>query len=254
MNSSNDIGLTQESRTWRPSKREKWLAIRLLLPILLGCFISSTNAQVGPGGVTSIMFVPTANLLPEGHIAVGFGFIPKPYGRFIAPDHDNLPYFMTIGFLPFVEFSLRATQALKRGTGGIGDRMASVRVAVWRQKSNSPGLVIGLHDVTGIVRSKEWFHSFYLASTKSFDFGETIDLQATVGYGVDWFKSRGNEFEGLFGGLAMSFLKTIAIKSEYDSRRINVGIGVNLANHLNANFILLGGDKIAFGATIAQKL
>src|SRR5262245_4782666 len=63
-----------------------------------------SDAQIGLGGFSAVMTTPTARFLPDGHLAFGFGYIPAPYAIYERPQGlDNLAYFATIGFLPFVE-------------------------------------------------------------------------------------------------------------------------------------------------------
>lgn len=212
----------------------------------------STLAQVGLGGVDAVMTVPTAEILEAGYVVVGFGYIPKPHGIFLGPDHDNLPYFATFGFLPFLELSFRATKALNRNQGSIGDRMASVRIQFVRETTNRPAVAIGIHDVSALVRRKEWFHSLYGVATKSINLSY-FSIKTTVGYGVDWFTARRYEFNGIFGGVSLGFRDFFFIKAEYNDL-LNVGLGADLFNFLAVNLIFFDGKDIGVGANLKKRL
>jgi hypothetical protein len=75
-----------------------------------------------------------------------------------------------------------------------------------------------------------------------------------MGYGVDWFKAYFNEFNGLFGGVSLGYRRCLFIKSEYDAIRFNIGCGVELAKLITANFVLIDGKKMAFGANFKKSL
>lgn len=230
-------------------RKEFFLIITIIL-LLHGVSI----AQIGLGGIDAIMTVPTARILQDGNVAVGFGYIPKPYAIFLGPDHDNLPYFVTFGFLPFLEISFRATKALKRKEGSMGDRMASIRIQLLTETQNRPALTVGIHDVSAIFRTVEWFHSLYLVSTKSIFILNRLSVEPTIGYGVDWIETRNHEFVGLFGGISLGYRGLIFIKAEYDTKKFNYGLGFDLFGLLSANLAIIDGKKLAFGFNLRRRL
>ncbi len=226
----------------------------IVFQLLLGSH-ELTLAQVGLGGVDAVMTVPTAEILEDGHVVVGFGYIPKPHGLWLAPDHDNLPYFATFGFLPFLEISFRATKALKRDEGSIGDRMASVRIQLFRETPSRPAITIGVHDIAGLVRSaNRHFYSLYGVATKSIDILPHVSIKPTVGYGVDWPKAElMKEFNGLFGGVSLGYRDFFFLKAEYNDL-LNVGLGIDLLNFLAVNLILIDGKDLGVGANFKKRL
>ena len=228
--------------------------------ILFCLLFTSTlgTAQVGLGGFNAVMTVPTARFLPNGHVAVGIGYIPKPYAIFDTPEHDNLAYFATVGFLPSLEISLRATQSFNTTLPSIGDRVASVRVRFLSEKGNRPALALGVHDMATLldreVGANNWFHAFYLVATKMTTLPSQFNLEATIGYGVDWIPAPSYEFAGVFGGISIGYRHTLFIKGEYDANRFNYGFGLSVLGILNANLILIDGQKLGFGANINKRL
>lgn len=229
---------------------------RLVVLIILFWVFSSapTQAQIGLGGYDAIMMVPTAKLQEVNTVAVGVGYIPQPYAVFLGPDHDNLRYFATFGFLPFLEISFRATKALKRKEGSIGDRMASFRLQILRETPTRPAVTLGLHDASALFRRKEWFHSLYGVATKSIFVMRHWNLETTVGYGVDWIETRVHEFVGLFGGVTWGYQKIISLKAEYDTDHFNYGLGFNLFGVVAGNVVVIDGKKLAFGLNLIRTL
>jgi hypothetical protein len=230
----------------------------LLISILFLLFSRVAHAQIGLGGFDAVMTIPTARLLPDGQAALGFGYIPRPYGLFEAPDHDNLTYFAAIGFLPFAEIGIRSTLSIDTEYSSLGDRVLSMRVQFLKETPRRPAFVIGLHDIAALVDLEEgannWFSALYLVASKTRNLSNHVNLDATLGYGVDWITAPSHEFDGLFGGLSVGFHNALFIKSEYDARRFNFGFGLKMKEFVSANLVLMNGNEIAFGANIRTGL
>lgn len=216
------------------------------------------RAQVGIGGFNAILTAPTARILPDGYAAIGVGFIPSPYALFEVPGHDNLAYFATMGFLPFLEVSIRATLSMDTEYPSIGDRMLSFRGQLLKETGRRPALVIGLHDIAGLIDRTEgtnnYFTALYLAATKTRNLSDHIALETTLGYGVDWITAPSHEFDNLFGGVSLGFHEILFIKGEYDAHRFNFGLGVKGGEFISANIVLMNGSKVAYGANIRTRL
>lgn len=216
------------------------------------------QAQVGIGGFNAVLTAPTARTLPDGYAAIGVGFIPSPYALFEAPGHDNLAYFATLGFLPFLEVSIRATLSMDTDSPSIGDRMLSVRAQLLKETDRRPAVAIGLHDIAGLIDRTEgtnnYFTALYLVATKTRRLSELANLEATMGYGVDWITAPSHEFDNLFGGVSAGFRGILFIKGEYDAHRFNVGLGVKGGEFISANILLMNGNKLAYGANIRARL
>lgn len=215
-------------------------------------------AQVGLGGFNAIMTAPTAQVMPDGYAALGFGFIPSPYTLYEGPERDNLAYFASIGFLPFLEIGIRATLSLDTDHPSIGDRMLSVRAQLLKESSHFPAIGAGLHDIAGLLDRAEgtnnYFTALYLVATKTRRLSEHFSLEATLGYGVDWIPAPSHEFDDLFGGASLGFRDMLFLKGEYDARRFNAGLSVKLRESITVNLVLIDGNKVAYGANIRTRL
>ncbi len=216
------------------------------------------NAQVGLGGFNAVMTAPTARLLQDGYAAVGVGYIPRPYSLYEGPDHNNLAYFAALGFLPFLEVSIRATLSMDTDYPSIGDRMLSLRAQLLAETSRRPALAVGLHDVAGLLDRAEgtnnYFTALYMVATKTRRLSSHFNLESTLGYGVDWIPAPSHEFDNLFGGISAGFREVLFLKVEHDAYRFNFGLGMKLREFVSANIVLMNGNKIAFGTNIKTRL
>jgi hypothetical protein len=233
--------------------------LRLFLVVTSLLFLGDNGqAQVGIGGFSAILTAPTARLLSDGYAAIGVGFIPSPYALFEVPGHDNLAYFATLGFLPFLEVSIRATLSMDTDSPSIGDRMLSFRGRLLKETDRRPALAIGLHDIAGLIDRTEgtnnYFTALYLVATKTRRLSDLVNLETTLGYGVDWITAPSHEFDGLFGGISAGFRDVLFVKGEYDAHRFNFGLGVQGGEFVSANVLLMDGSKIAYGANIRTRL
>jgi hypothetical protein len=230
----------------------------LLIVALLFLPGIDVRAQVGIGGFSAVLTAPTARLVPDGYAIMGVGYIPSPYALFEVPGHDNLAYFATLGFLPFLEISIRATLSMDTDSPSIGDRMLSFRGRLLKETDRRPALAIGLHDIAGLIDRTEgtnnYFTALYLVATKTRRLSDLVNLETTLGYGVDWITAPSHEFDNLFGGVSAGIRDMLFIKGEYDAHRFNFGLGVKGGEFISANIVLMDGNKIACGANIKTRL
>ena len=211
-------------------------------------------AQIGLGGFNAVLTVPTARVLPDGALATGFGFIPRPYALYGNPGHDNLAYFASVGFLPFLEVGLRATHALNDSLTDLGDRMASLRVRVLSETHMRPALVLGLHDLVAIQGRQGWFNSLYAVLTKNISISNHLILETTAGYGIKWKKARSHEFADLFGGWSLRYRELFFLKAEFDTHKLNYGLVLQMGKSLTALLAFLEGRSAAYGASLQISL
>lgn len=229
--------------------------IILIFTLLLLAAPSPSRAQIGLGGFHSIMTVPSAQLQRDGDITFGIGYVPKPYG-YAGEDYNTLAYFANVGFLPFLEIGLRATRALHY-LPSIGDRMLIVRLRLLKEAPHRPAIVIGMHDPYRAATSGDGgnFNALYVVATKTVFAADRFTLDATTGYGVDWFKkAQFHQFDGLFGGASLGYRRLLFLKGEYDAIRFNLGAGVELGKFLAANVVWIDVKKAAFGINLKKSL
>lgn len=232
--------------------------LKFLITAILLCFYRLAEAQIGLGGFSGVMTIPTARMLADKHVALGVGYMPKPYALYEGSEHDNLTYFAAFGFLPFAEISLRATRSSESRHPSIGDRVANIRLQILAETPHRPGVTIGLHDVIALLERKNgsnnWFTASYIVATKKTALSKRFAVDATLGYGVDWITAVSHEFDHLFGGVSIGVNDLLFFKGEYDAKRFNYGVGCHLYKFLSANLVFMDGKKAAFGANLRKRL
>jgi len=184
-------------------------------------------------GLTGLLNVPTAELLKDGEISLGVSYLNKKYLSASFKNDDGLAYYVTLGFLPFTELSIRFTKRMAPADA-LGDRMFSFRIRVIQEKEVIPSILIGIHDPIHSTENRtNRFTAAYLVITKNILLGEIVNnLKLNVGYGTDPINSRSYQFKGLFGGLSLEVFHFLELISEYDSQIFNTGFKLSLFNHI----------------------
>jgi len=206
------------------------LGIMLMVPGLC-----QPGAAQSLTGTTGLVTIPTAEMPEDRSLAFGVSFFSKkfqPYGR---RQYHLIPYFASIGYLPFLEVGLRATRRLDLGRGeGLGDRMVSARLRLLSQRNRTPALVLGVHDfLTGSDGQTTHFNALYLVASRHFRLAPLAsEVGLHLGYGTDWMKARHYQFVGLFGGVSVSPTSDLTLMLEYDSERFSGGLRMMVLDHV----------------------
>jgi hypothetical protein len=212
-------------------------------------------------GTTGLIAVPTAEILNDRQITFGWNYVDKKY-NIRVPKNNQYRYFVTLGYLPFLEVSFRYTRnhALRLtdySTEWPGDRGACLRVRFLKEKKNSPSLVLGIHDfLSSIAESKTiWFNSLYLVGTKNIKPENLpVEFGLNLGYGTDWIKAKHHEFFGLFGGISMKYKDFMTFMLEYDTEKINGGMRFVFFRHIQVLVALLNMNSFCGGMSYSFTL
>jgi hypothetical protein len=197
-------------------------------------------------GTTGLVTIPTGEKLNDGEISFGVNLLNKKHLDYFSGRQHSNAYFVTIGYLPFLEIGLRFTRAWHPGPSSVGDRMASVRLKLMQERAEVPSLVLGAHDFLSNVGSH--FNALYLVASKTVPFKFPVGKTALhLGYGVDWLDARNHEFAGLFGGISWSPNKIIVLMLEHDAVRFNSGVRLFLFNHLGLLVAFQNFDSLSAG-------
>jgi len=215
-------------------------------------FQTNSNACQSLAGNTGLITIPTAEMLGHGSIYFGTSWFNKKYFNYANNNYDGMANFVTMGYLPFVEISLRLTRKLDfPQPQALGDRMIIVRVRPIKESKYLPSIVFGAHDfvwsvVSGLQTNN--FNALYLVASKGISIEPFINkAEFHLGYGLDWLKARDREFVGLFGGVSLSPKPFINFSLEYDSDKINGGLQISVFDHLHIMITLLNFDSISGG-------
>ncbi|MFA7289743.1 MAG: YjbH domain-containing protein, partial [Melioribacteraceae bacterium] len=152
-------------------------------------FVSSFLYSQSMTGLSGLYSIPTAEINADKSVTVGTNYYPKQKLDFLGDNKGAQIYYLTLGYMPFFEFSVRLTRPFgEKGEGfAIGDRMFSARVKFINESDYIPSVAVGMHDfmaANGGEKAKR-FNANYFTLTKNFAIGNVIDnIGITTGYGV----------------------------------------------------------------------
>jgi len=223
-------------------------ALRAVVFALLALRHAPALSQ-GLAGTSGLVSAPTAILTRDGDVVMGLNLIAPHYHEYYGSKFDENAAqvrFVTIGFLPFVEVGLRLTYMTGGTPQGIGDRMASVRVRLFKEGEHLPALAVGAHDVVGT----RLYHSTYAVASKSVR-TRAGPATLTVGYGYDvlGLHVRGRQFDGLFGGASVTPHRWVTLLAEYDGERPNAGVRLGPVHGVALLAALQNFDAISGGVS-----
>ncbi len=227
-----------------------------LRAVLLGALLARPiPAAAGPTGTsligtTGLYNVPTAEVTPEGSFRVGFQQIDADWAYVARGAGENSIYFFTVGFLPRLEVSIRATVFsetgfLTEGESSAADRVASARVRLL-DEGRWPALAIGADDLRGNRRT----HSLYAVVTKTISVpAQSLDIRATAGFGSRAIDATAYVLDGAFGGVECGLWERVTLGLEYDTEKWNTGARVVILSGLAAQGVLLDLDTLSGGVS-----
>ena len=88
------------------------------------------------------------------------------------------------------------------------------------------------------------FNASYLVATKRLNLFNSLNVDLHLGYGVDWVASAQHQFVGFFGGAELFAPSFFSLILEYDAKKVNGGIRLNLFKHFKCTVALLEMDKV----------
>jgi len=207
-------------------------------------------------GLSGLFNIPSGDIIEDGRINVGFNFLERNHLKYAGGQKDVISPFISIGFLPFMEISVRITRQLNyQGESHVMDRMFSAKLKFIDEGNYTPTVTLGLHNPYSTDPGAKHFTSTYLAFSKNFYFNSILDrIHFTVGYGSDIIKAADYQFIGLFGGVSLSFFDVIELIGEYDAERFNTGLRLTLFNHIKFLGGFIGFKHFSGGAAFSWVL
>lgn len=200
----------------------------LVLVLLCGLWGSVRAQSLSMSGTSGMLMTPTPRLIEDRELVVGASFVDKKWAVNNRGKYDNLAYFVTLGYLPRLEVSLRLTVlpgsrfvpgAAERS---IKDRMVSVKALFIREKGPRPSLALGSEDLTGTRR----YHTLFAVMGKHLGLGAAGEFAFHAGAGVGWVDAENHPLDGVFGGISKRLWRGGEVLAEYDTDKVNVGLGV----------------------------
>lgn len=220
---------------------------RLLLLLL---YVSLANFSSGQptAGTTGLLNSPSAQMPSDGTFSAGLNYLADnvtPQPRF---NYNTFNYYVGMAFLPFAELSFRMT-IFKTTDDSLRnqDRSLSARIKILKESKVFPAIVIGGNDIFSTTEAgRKYFKSLYIAGTKNFVIGGH-QTSLTIGYAPGELIE--SDFSGLFGGVSFtpSFLKSLTLMADYDTRFFNAGASVLLFRHFYLYGFVSEFDQFAGG-------
>jgi len=233
-----------------------FLTVILVIPAQPG--VAATSIV----GVTGLVDIPTARVISDGKVAFGVGYTDREYSL-RSPKYAQVAYYVTVGYLPFLEGSLRITNFpgnMQSDTyGSEKDRMASIKMLLVNEGRYLPSILLGVHDILGVYNSENPegnvnFNTAYVVMSKSLRFALIGSLDVHMGYASDVMMKKASHHSmlGLFAGLEKRLCKYLMVMGEYDTQKYNVGLRITpLGEHANVDLVILGLKHISGGMSIS---
>ncbi len=207
-------------------------------------------------GTTGYYNIPSAEIYNDKSMFVGSNLLNKDYKKWGNPDYHAMDFFVTTTYLPFVELSIRFTRMIDLPKEAYestnGDRMASARFRLLKERKYFPAVVFGLQNFFTTLQSSDasHFNSTYLVVTKNFKLPKVFqNIGVTAGYGSEILSAADYQFIGLFGGIKITpqNLEFMELMLEYDADKWNIGTRITVLKHLVFLAGLEGFDAFSGG-------
>ncbi len=228
-----------------PTIERAFSPLRPLIGIIAVTLALTVEAEEGAAqaltGTTGLVTIPTADMPDDGVVAFGSGFLnkvdlPEEIFDAIFPDglgrFHGLAYYVTLGYLPFLEVSLRLTRFVDVSEPqALGDRMVSVRLRVFQESHWVPAVVVGAHDLVGT----RVFNALYGVASKHFQLpASTGTLGVHAGYASDAIAAAHHQFSGPFAGVSYGPAEFVKILVEHDGADVSAGVRLTLVERISA--------------------
>jgi len=209
-------------------------------------------------GTTGLVLIPTANIISDGKLALGAAaYTDTKYGSY-SPKYNRV-FFATIGYLPFLEVSLRATKfpglEWSKTYSSATERMASVKLQVIKENGYFPSIVIGIHDLYG---KSIHFNAQYVVVSKSIHLPLIGSFGIHIGDALNPIKSKkiyNYSMKGMFTGIEKDLCKYLTAMLEYDTYKYNAGLRINpFGDRIYIDVDLLGMNRISGAMNISIDL
>jgi len=188
----------------------------------------SIQATPSNAGFSGLWEYPTARMPGDGKGWIG-----------LSRYHPYAPYYLNLGYLPWLEFNVRLTRFLTSETGRYNtdyawddyiDKAIDLKFLLARQRGIFPSVAAGVTDISGT----RLLDASYIVATYEWE-----RIAFTLGYGTD-------RYNGIFGGVEWQPFDWLVFKAEYspldyskDAAHKSLGIAPSLGKEKwNAGVVL----------------
>ena len=237
---------------------------RLIILVIILLFTTSNKLLAGIciSGTSGLINIPTAQVISVKKVVVGMGYVNNQVAYLSNGLCDNFPFFITIGYLPRLEFSAGVVFVPGRksydGTNTYKDGIVSLQCLLLKERKWTPAMAIGVRDIYSYILLNT---SFFVLS-KNLVQKKNTTLSLHCGYGYDIINRHlgvppadrkhpvGHTIIGMFGGIEMKWKNNIVYMMEFDSEKINTGFRFRLNPYLELEVDLFNMSKVCGGLNV----
>jgi hypothetical protein len=204
-------------------------------------FAAPASAEPGLEGVTGLLNIPTAEVLKDGEVTLGFG---RNENNIRFPGRVQRNYYAGLGFLPRLEISARYIdfpEINDPGIPGFGtrkDRSVNAKFQLLSEDKAPLSLAVGMYDVAGRAVLER---GGYAVATKT-----AGDFQFTLGVGE-------KRLDGVFGGVSYKPAREVELMYEFDTYDSNYGVRFNPHPDWHITMGSVAGD-FTYGVSFTKTL
>lgn len=258
--------------------------LALIISLIVG---NRATAQVNISGKPGLLYIPTATVLDDGSLRIGYFYNPSHYDlRNNNPNSKRLGltaqqsqsiYFIHLAILHRLEINLNLFNIngyIPLKARGIGDRQFDVKYAILTERKRRPSLAVILSAPFGIDNS---LVTYAVAATKTIPLHQNVVAEVTAGLGSPYYLGRngnlGNDYtifsnyklhsknelpgpylSGFFGGVNVRFRKKGGVMVEWDSQHLNVGAYATLFKRWTVQAGVINFDQVTVGTSFSFSL
>jgi hypothetical protein len=209
--------------------------ITFLISFILLLLLEKVSAGICTSGTSSLINIPVARVLENGHVVLGMSYINKKAAYLSNGEHNNFPVFLGIGYLPRTEISAGVVLVPGRksydGTKTYKDAVISFQLLLCNETTWTPSIALGIRDLYSYIL----LNTSYISASKCFYRNNTTSAFVHWGAGFDIIKHHigvlpsdqknpvGHTIIGAFGGLEFNLNNYFSYVIEYDTQKINSG-------------------------------
>ena len=226
----------------RPANIPRMMFVANIAALFLALALAApASSEPGLEGVTGLLNIPTAEVLKDGEVTVGFG---RNENNIRFPGRVQRNYFAGVGFLPRLEITARYIdfpEILDPGIPGFGtrkDRSVNAKFQLLSEDKAPLSFAVGVYDVAGRAVLER---CAYGVATKT-----AGDFQFTLGVGE-------KRLDGVFGGVSYKPVREVELMYEFDTYDSNYGVRFNPHPDWHVTLGSVAGD-FTYGVSFTKAL
>lgn len=237
---------------------------RILWICLLALCVSRNLTAQEYAGMTGMIHVPTAEMVPEGEARIGAyflnaKFLPEQIGR---KDYHTSNHFLAVAPFSWIELSYVCT-LLKRNKDAdfdMKDRSFNAKIRPLKEGKWWPAVALGMQDIghapsnTELGTDGAYFQNIFMVASKHFVWKKhEWGIHLAYRYYTSDYNSR---WRGIAGGITYrpAFARNLRAIVEYMGDDVNVGVDCLLWKHLFLQASLQNGNAFTGGVCFRVNL